>query len=180
MKIDKADRQEILENALAYVVVFAMLVYGFGKYVQFGDLSKNHIPVSQLTGMQLMWAFYGYSKPFVLVIGFLEVSGGILIFFRKTRLLGCLLTSTVLVNVILQDIFYGVLVGALKAAIIYQTLILIILWWNRANVIAAFKTLLRSFPKRENYKEIFIKLLISLVLFVIFRIVEYYLTMASW
>lgn len=180
MKIDKADRQEILENALAYIVVFAMLVYGFGKFVQFGDLSKNHTPVSQLTGMQLMWAFYGYSKPFALVIGFLEVSGGILIFFRKTRLLGCFLTSTVLVNVILQDIFYGVLAGALRAAIIYQTLILIILWWNREKVIAAFKILLQNIPRQESYKQIFIKLLISCVLFVIFRIGEYYLTTLSW
>lgn len=31
-----------------------------------------------------MWAFYGYSYPFVITLGVLEVVGGILMFFRKT------------------------------------------------------------------------------------------------
>lgn len=58
--------------------------------------------------MQLMWAFYGYSYPFVITLGVLEVLGGIFV-------------STILSNVILQDIYCGVNFGALKAALVILT-----------------------------------------------------------
>lgn len=170
------DWLEIFENAIAYIVVFAMLVYGLGKWVQFGEAHKINKAVSELSGMQLMWAFYAYSKTFVLIIGFLEVAGGILILFKKTRLIGCFLTSTILVNIILQDIFYGIPFGALKAAILYQSLLCIILWINRIRVMTAFKALLTTIPKNEQLAQILLKLLISFALFIIFRVMEYYIT----
>ena len=118
MYLNKSDRVEIIENAVTYIVVFAMLAYGVGKVVQFNHSAHVTSKVSDLTGMQLMWAFYGYSYPFVITLGVLEVIGGILMFFRKTRLIGCVFVSTILSNVILQDIYYDVNVGALKAAIV--------------------------------------------------------------
>ena len=131
MKLEKKDRIEILENAFTYIVVFAMLVYGIGKIIQFDGALETNKSVSEMTGQQLMWAFYGYSKPFVIVLGIVEITGGFLMLIRRTRILGCFLITTILVNVILQDVFYGVNVGALRAAVIYQTLIFVILWFNK-------------------------------------------------
>lgn len=167
---------EILENAFSYVVVLAMFAYGFGKLVQFNGAADIDMKVSEMTGMQLMWAFYGYSKPFVLTLGFLEIAGGILMFFKRTRLIGCFFLSTILINIILQDIFYGVNVGALRAAILYQILIVAILYINRIKIIAIWKILINSEKTNETLKNKLLILLLSGILFIIFRAVEYYIT----
>ena len=176
MKFETRDKTEILENALTYVVVMAMFAYGIGKIIQFDGALETNKSVSEMTGQQLMWAFYGYSKPFVLTLGVLEISGGILMLIKRTRILGCFFVTTILVNVILQDIFYEVNVGALRAAVIYQTLILVILWFNKEKLIQSFKILLieTSFDGYKN--KFFIKIILSIILFVILRILEFYVT----
>ena len=173
LQLNKEERNLIFEDAISWIVVLAMYAYGLGKFVQFGDTSQNHLPVSELTGMQLMWAFYGYSKPFALVLGVLEILGGTLILIRKTRLLGCLLTSTILVNVILQDIFYEVLQGALRAALIYQSLILVVLWIHREKIKQVFRVLLLSKLPFKMDKRTLVLSIITFILFVVFRMVEY-------
>ncbi len=167
MILRKTDKIEILENAFSYIVVFAMFIYGGGKIVQFNGALETKKTVAELTGMQLMWAFYSYSKSFAIILGVLEITGGILMFFRRTRVLGCLFVSTILINVILQDIFYKVHVGALKAAITYQILILLILWFNRKKLIQSFKILTSLKDFNEPRNKFFIKILLSVILFVI-------------
>lgn len=174
MKLSKQEKLDIFENAISWIVVLAMFVYGFGKIIQFGDTSQNHTPVSALTGMELMWAFYGYSKPFVFVIGFLEILGGSLILWKKTRIIGCLLTSTILVNVIIQDIFFHVLSGALRAAILYQFFIFLILWLHREKIKESFNKLLLHKTITKTWAELIIQLGLAFLLFVALRIAEYY------
>ncbi len=89
--------------------------------------------------MELMWAFYGYSKPFCILIGGLEIIGGLLLLYTATRLLGAILLSCVLINVILQDIFYHVNQGALIAAIFYQALTFIILLFSKRQILATIQ-----------------------------------------
>lgn len=123
-----------------------------------------------------MWTFYGYSKSFALTIGLIEIIGGILILVRKTRIIGCLFVSTILLNIILQDIIFEIPMGALKAAIFYQLLILIILWLNRENLIKAIKILLDTNKIKHTKFKFFVKLLIAFVIFAGLRMLEYYLT----
>ena len=179
MNFNKKDRIEILENAISWIVVLAMFIYGFGKLIQFDRATEIDKTVSELTGMELMWAFYGYSKSFAMTLGLFEIIGGILILIKKTRIIGCLLTSTILVNVIFQDIYFGVHLGALKAAILYQILILIILWLNKEKLIRGIKILLESNKIEQPKMKLFIKLLIAFGVFSILRIFEYFLTI-NW
>jgi hypothetical protein len=176
MTFDKKDKIDIVENAISWIVVFAMLVYGFGKLIQFQDAVDMNKTFAEMTGMELLWAFYSYSTPFVITLGILEVIGGILILIKKTRLIGCLFTTTILVNVILQDIFYGVHLGALKAAILYQFLILIILWIHKDKMIACIKALVNFDKSQQTKAKHVTKLLIAFGVFVILRILEYYIT----
>ncbi len=176
MKLEKKDYIEILENAFSYIVVFAMFIYGAAKISQFDGAIETTKTVSEMTGIQLMWAFYGYSKPFAITLGILEITGGILMFFKRTRIIGCLFVSTILINVILQDVFYNVNIGALRAAIIYQFLILVILWFNKHKLIQAFKILTSSIIFYKSKKEFIIKIAFSILLFVIIRILEFYIT----
>ena len=166
MYLDKKDRVDIIDNALSYIVVFAMLAYGVGKAVQFKDAQHITSKVSDLTGMQLLWAFYGYSYTFVLTLGVLEVLGGIFV-------------STILSNIILQDIYYGVNFGALKAAIIYQLCIFIIFWINIKKLKAALVILANhiSFPQTKSKWAI--KIGFSLCLLIVLKIVEYFITIIN-
>lgn len=175
MTIDKADITGILESAFSYVVVMAMFVYGVGKITQFDGALNTSKSVSEMTGMQLMWAFYGYSKEFTITLGVLEICGGILMLYKRTRLIGCFFLTTILINIILQDIFYEVHVGALRAAILYQLLIIIILWFNRQRLIQSLTVLIGLQSPVESKKKL-LKIFISIILFAIIRVLEFYIT----
>ena len=176
MKIDRKDKIEIFENAISWIIVFAMFIYGGAKILQFDGASEIDKTVSEMTGMELMWAFYGYSKSYAITLGFFEIIGGALILMKRTRIIGCLFTSTILVNVILQDIYFEVHLGALKAAILYQLLILMILWLNKDKIIQSIKTLINFNKSQQPKYKIIIKLVIAFFCFVILRITEYYIT----
>ena len=176
MTLDIQDRKDIIENSFSWIVVLAMFVYGAAKFVQFEGATDVDKTVAEMTGMELMWAFYGYSKFFALTLGFLEVTGGILILFRRTRILGCLFTSGILLNIILQDIVYGVNLGALKAAIFYQVMIFAVLWMNREKLIQGLRNLLINGKRNAITKKHVLKFVIAFVGFVLIRIVEYIFT----
>lgn len=176
MNIGKQDKVEIIENAFTYIVVFAMFVYGIGKIVQFQNAGDSHKTVSELTGMQLMWAFYGYSFAYIITLGILEVTGGILMLIKKTRIIGCLFVSAILINIILQDIYFSVNVGALKAAILYQFLILVILWFNKDKLLQSLKLLISLNTIPQSKKQLALKLILSFALFIILRVLEYFIT----
>lgn len=169
LSLSKKDKIEIF-------VVLAMFLYGGAKLIQFQGAAEIDKTAAEMTGMELMWAFYSYSKAFAITLGILEVIGGILILIRRTRLVGCLFTSAILLNVILQDIYYGVHVGALKAAILYQLLILIILWLHKEKIMTSLKTLFVFKNGPQTKTKHLAKLIIAFVVFVVFRILEYYVT----
>lgn len=129
----------MIELALRWHVAISMFVYGIAKTVQFDATAENDAPVNSLTGQQLMWAFYGYSLTYAKFLGVVEMAGAVLLLFRRTTLLGCLVVTTVLVNVIVQDLVYGVLEGALRAAIIYQVLTIVVLLLNWQQVMNVWK-----------------------------------------
>lgn len=176
MNLSSINRSLIFENAISWIVVFAMIVYGGAKIVQFNGAANFDMNVSDMTNMQLMWAFYGRSYAFALTLGFLECTSGLLIFFRKTRLIGCLFATTILANIILQDIFYDVHKGALYAALLYQFLIFVICFMHKETIINAFNTLVAHPFKLELDKKFFLNLFLAFLLFIIFRILEYYIT----
>ncbi len=175
-KTKEADFLWIIETAFTWLVVFALLVYGFGKIVQFQNIDTANELVSELTGMELMWAFYAYSQPYVWILGFFEIFGGILLFFRRTRLLGCLFATTIFINVILQDVFYEVNIGALRACLIYQVCLLMIMWLNRNQLLDGLKALLiKPRPKNMSLKQLSTWIL-AFLLFAVLRYLEYVIT----
>jgi len=176
MILTKKDKIEIFENAISWIVVVAMFIYGGGKLIQFDGAAEIDKTISEMTGMELMWAFYGYSKSFAITLGVFELIGGFLILIKRTRIIGCLFTSTILVNVIFQDIYFGVHLGALKAAILYQLLLLIILSLNKEKLITSVKTLLRSDKTEQDKTKFFVKIIIAFGIFAGLRILEYFIT----
>lgn len=176
MKLDKQERIEIFENAITYIVVMGMLAYGVGKIVQFNNVSIfTNKTIAELSGMQLMWAFYGYSKSFVYILGFLEIAGGLLMLFKPMRIFGSLLITVILINIILQDIFYGVHFGALLTAIFYQVIIFTIFFIHRQKLIEGLKLLLLQSAFANARRKFYLKILLSILLFLIIRYAEFLL-----
>lgn len=160
-------RQEIMEWALVFATALSMFAYGIGKYWQFGigremDIQKT---VSELSGMELMWAFYGYSDAYPIILGLLEILGAFLLLIPRTRLIGILLLSTILVNIIIQDIIYGVLWGALFSACVYQGMLLFICWFRKDQISRAFAALTQIPTADLSYPLSFRLLLFILAIF---------------
>lgn len=167
-----------IEFSAVLVVSTAMIMYGVGKIVQFPATVEITKKVSELSGQELMWAFYGYSKAFPTILGVLETLGGVLLLFRRTRLLATVLLTTILVNVILQDIIYHVNQGALIAAIIYQLLLFGILIINKERVLLIYVAFTQSEKNEEkaSLKANALKIVYIGLFFILLKGTEYYLT----
>jgi uncharacterized membrane protein YphA (DoxX/SURF4 family) len=177
MTISKQDWHYVFELGLAITVAASMLLYGIGKPTQFSNtiiLQKN---VMDLTGMELMWAFYGYSKAYAIIIGIFEIIGGLLLLINRTRIAGAIILTTILFNVILQDIFYGVNQGALKAAIIYQVLLLIVFYLKRKTILFTIKFYLQQIKTTTvTFKKRSLLVAIAFVSSIVFKLLESFLT----
>tara|TARA_B110000116_G_scaffold254212_1_gene251541 strand:- start:945 stop:1118 length:174 start_codon:yes stop_codon:yes gene_type:complete len=57
MNFNKEDKLEIFENAISWIIVLAMFIYGGAKLFQFDGATEIDKTVSELTGMELMWVF---------------------------------------------------------------------------------------------------------------------------
>lgn len=145
LKISKEEILNITEWIFVFIVGIYMITYGVAKPLQFGDLSDYSRPINQMDPMSLMWAFYSFSKAFTIVIGAFEVLGAILLIIPKTRLLGGLLLTFILCNIILQDYFFLVNRDAMANAVLYQVLILFIFYRHWEKIIGAFNVLKSKF-----------------------------------
>ena len=165
MKITFTKREinSIIENVISWMITLMMFAYGVGKVAQFNGTTALEKTLPELTGMELMWAFYGYSYPFALTIGFLEILSGALIFFNRTRIIGCFFTTTILVNIILQDLVFDVHKGALVTAIILQLFVFIILWMNKSKVMNAIQIITTTNKIEQDLKKKIIKLITTFI-----------------
>ncbi len=126
--------------ARLYVFVF-LNIYGIGKMMggQFhrrGSLPPEIAarPAGDLNGFDLTWLFFGYSPGYIYFIGFSQVIGAFLLLSNKTKLLGAAILIPVLLNIIVVDICYGIPAGAMKSAVIYLLLLLLMLALNKKQV----------------------------------------------
>jgi hypothetical protein len=92
----KAGRYPRYLDWLRYISAFLLMSYGASKLAHL-QFHLNHTlaarPVSSLTGFELTWFCYGYSRIYSIILGMTQVGGGALLLFRKTALLGALRCS---------------------------------------------------------------------------------------
>ena len=97
---------------LRYVLAFTMLSYGFSKVfhlqMPYPYLSRLVQPYGDSSPMGLAWTYVGQSKGFSAFVGWSEVICGLLLFFRKTTLIGALLTLIVMGNVFVVNLCYDI------------------------------------------------------------------------
>ncbi len=82
---------------------FTLLGYGVIKFYagqfSYPGLGRLMNPIGDTSPMGLVWTFMGFSKPYEVFAGLGETIGGLLLFWRRTSVLGCLVTIAVMTNV---------------------------------------------------------------------------------
>lgn len=119
---------EVLRVMLRYFLGMTLITYGFAKTSQFPSPSLYEYaePLGKTTPMGLMWTFMGYSLPYSLFAGALEVSGAFLLFFRRTTTLGAVLYAIVMLNVFVLNLCYDVPVKLTSFHLLVGALILLL------------------------------------------------------
>ena len=101
-----------LHLVVRFDLAFTMFGYGFAKFYggQFGELSLSRLTqeIGDTWPMTMVGTFMQASKPYELFAGFCEVLGGLLLFHRRTALLGACVSIGALTNVCALNWLYGV------------------------------------------------------------------------
>jgi hypothetical protein len=91
---------------------FFMLNYGLAKVYPFQmapiSIAILNEPVGNMSPMTFLWALLGMNPIYEMICGGAEVLGGLLFLFRRTALLGALLSAFVMTNVVLYNFFFDV------------------------------------------------------------------------
>jgi hypothetical protein len=117
-----------LDVLVRYYLGSTIIGYGIFKVIktQFPSpfMERLMTPYGDSSPMGLLWTFMGYSTAYNIYTGGLEVLGGFLLFFRKTRLLGALLCIGVMSNVVMMNFTYDVPVKLLSTHLLIMAIFL--------------------------------------------------------
>ncbi len=104
-------------------------VYGYAKAIlqQFrGPLFYGDVSVSELSGFETAWYFFGYSETYQMVMGWAEIIPACLLCFRRTQLAGAIMLLPVIGNIVLANFFYDIPVKLQSTVYLILTLYLIL------------------------------------------------------
>ena len=103
---------EYLRVYVRFALATAMIGYGAIKVIQsqFPAPSIDRLlePFGESSPMGLLWTFMGASRSYNVFTGLSEMLGGLLLAFRRTTLLGALVSAGVLANVVMLNFSYDV------------------------------------------------------------------------
>jgi hypothetical protein len=141
---------------LVYYVMYSMFVYGFIKVykLQFPDpyLSRLIQPYGESSPMGIAWTFMGASKGYTFFSGLAEIIGGLLLIFRRTRILGGLVCFGVILNIFMMNMCYDIPVKIYSFHLLVFSVFIFMQDWKRLFSVffTTSSTTGRSFP---NYFE---------------------------
>jgi hypothetical protein len=108
----------------------AMLNYGLAKLFPFQmappSLAVLNEPLGNTSPMTMLWTLIGLNPIYEMICGAAEVVAGILILFRRTGLLGEILTAFLATNIVLYNFCYDVPVKLYAAHLLLMSIALII------------------------------------------------------
>ena len=111
-----------------YVAMFAFL-YGiiklFALQMPFPGTSMLATPLGDLLPMRLSWMFMGYSTPYQVFSGLMEVLAGTLLLFRRTATFGTVVATGVFINVMMMNLSYDIPVKIFSMRLVFMCLFLL-------------------------------------------------------
>jgi len=149
MKISKTQITDFIVAILQWYVATILLIYGTSKLVggQFGISHEDSIkPITRVDSFRIMMYLFMTSKLFSFSVGLL---------IPRTKLIGALTLLPVLVTIFLLDVcFSREIFGPFLVCTVLCLLVadLIILYYSRVEMYAAWTVLTASQPKRISYR----------------------------
>jgi hypothetical protein len=111
---------------------FAMLTYGMVKFFPLQmappSLAVLNEPLGNTSPMTMLWTLIGLSPVYEIICGAAEMTAGVLILFRRTALLGTLLTAFLTTNIVLYNFCFDVPVKIYAAHLLMMSLVLLTPW----------------------------------------------------
>jgi uncharacterized membrane protein YphA (DoxX/SURF4 family) len=169
-----------IELTLRVFTALYMLRYGMvklnGEQFAYGkDLYAKTI--NELSGMDLMWVFFSYSEPFSAIVGCLQIVGGVLLFFNKTKLIAVCILFPILLNILLMDIFYAgypILQATINVSL-YLLVLALVCYNARPRILKILNILLintkKSLSLKEKTFQIFLVLLGVVLIYFILNLI---------
>ncbi|MBA3683359.1 MAG: hypothetical protein H0W73_19670 [Bacteroidetes bacterium] len=112
-----------------YYLAFVLIGYGLHKVfkLQMSEISLGQLlmPIGDQSPMGLAWKFIGYSDIYCRFSGWCEVIPGILLMFRRTTLLGGLISLTVMFNVMIMNYAYDIPVKIYSTFLVVITIVIL-------------------------------------------------------
>ena len=119
---------DVGRTLLRYYVATTMIGYGLAKTfpVQFTVPGPDRLlqPYGDSSPMGLAWTFLGASVGYQIFGGLMELLGALLLLWRRTTLMGALVSAGVLTNVFAINLFFDVPVKLFSAHLLFFSLIL--------------------------------------------------------
>jgi len=135
-KSEKSDRLITWTfTILRYFLIIYLLLYGFAKIfpIQFGNglhaytLDKTY---GQSSPMNLLWTFMGYSRPYTFFTGLSEVLAALFLLFKRTTLLGGIISFGIMINVFLLNLCYDVPVKLFSGHLLMFSSLIILFYFK--------------------------------------------------
>ena len=118
-----------LRTMVRYYVAMAALSYGiikiFALQMTFPTLSQLATSLGDFLPMRLSWLFIGYSVPYQVFGGVMEMLAGLLLLWRRSVTAGLLLATGVFTNVVMLNFAYDVPVKLYSIHLLFACLFLL-------------------------------------------------------
>lgn len=126
---------------ITFLLAFDLYSFGWQKIFHLQmvvPLGILDLPFNSLDGETLTWAYFRRSYPFTVTIALAQISGSILLLFKRTRLPGLIMLVPVLLNIIFIDIYYHLHTWVLVHAIVLMSGIIYLLYQYKTALVEFF------------------------------------------
>jgi putative flippase GtrA len=148
--------EDALHVLLRYAIILGLASYAMAKLypVQFGQLSPSRLEtrVGELSPMGLLWAFMEYSPVYSTFAGIMELAAVLLLCFRRTATLGALICVPVMLNVMLMNTCYDVVVKLYSISLFVAALVLVLHDARRLADLLVFHRAIPARPVRPPFR----------------------------
>ncbi|QBQ40792.1 hypothetical protein E2P86_06350 [Sphingobacterium psychroaquaticum] len=114
---------------IRYYIALMLINYGAIKLTHSQmpapGLSRLMQPLNEFSPMGLAWTFMGFSKGYNIFVGLVEISAAFLL-FRRTLVLGALVTIATSINIMSINYFFDVPVKQLSTALLFLSIFLLL------------------------------------------------------
>lgn len=122
---------------LRFYVGITMVNYGLAKVIKtqfpFPGASRLLETYGNSSPMGLAWTFMGYSTAYNYFMGFAELSCGLLLFFRRTSLLGAIIGIGVIANIVAINYCFDIPVKIISTTLLVMTIVILLKDIKRLN-----------------------------------------------